>query len=227
MADERFDPAAERRLREATADGDGAAWYELGWYLDCAGRDGEAEDAYREAIAAGFNAWRDLGNVLAERRGGDEESEDAFREAIAAGDTIAWVNLGVQFGGQPGCERAAFAAYRDAIACGHAELGAQGALMVGLTFDVDGELDDARAAYELAIGHGNEITVEKAAANLGYLLAYLGDRAGSSAAFQAAAHPAARRVNEDRIADSGEREAVTDFATSACRAASRASRAGG
>lgn len=85
--------------------------------------------------------------------------------------------------------------------------------MVGLAFDVDGDLDDARAAYELAIGHGDEPTVEKAATNLGYLLAHLGDRAGSSAAFQAAAHPAARRVTQDRMADGDERDVIADFAT--------------
>lgn len=213
MADEPPDPAEERRLREAIADGDDYAWVELGLHLASAGRDGEAEDACREAIAAGYGAWRFLGSLLAKRPGRDEEAEDAYREAIADGDTAAWANLGWLLARRPGGGRAALAAHREAIACGHAELGAPGALHVGLTFDSEGDLDTARAAYELAIGHGDEATVESAGTNLGYLLAYLGDRAGSSAAFEAATYPLARRVSEDATADIDEREEITEFAT--------------
>lgn len=49
------------------------------------GREEEAEDAYRKAIAAGHNSgWLGVGNVLLERRGCEKGAKAAYREAIKA-----------------------------------------------------------------------------------------------------------------------------------------------
>ena len=209
---EPFDASAEHRLREAAADGDGRTWHRLGWQLALAGREREAIDAYRESIAAGCDSWRNLALLLAKQRGRGDEAEAACREAIAAGDTEMWVSLGSLLLMLPGRARDALAACREAIDCGHAERGAEGARMVALVLDAGGELCDARAGYELAVGYGDDGILHSAASCLGYLLGYLGDRAGASVAFEVAARPAARRVFQRMgIVDPDEREQISDF----------------
>jgi tetratricopeptide (TPR) repeat protein len=210
---EPLDPAEERRLREATADGTGDAWHRLGWRLARAGRDREAIDAYRESNAVAGGAWRNLALLLAKQPDCGDEAEAAYHEAIAAGDHEMWVALGSLLLTLPGRRPDALAAYREAIACGHGELGAQGALALAYAWDAAGELNDARAAYELAIGYGNDAVVENAAIHLGWLFGYLGDRASASAAFAAAARPAARRVSAwHGLVDPDDREEVSDIA---------------
>jgi tetratricopeptide (TPR) repeat protein len=82
------------------------AWNRLGNLLsECAGREDEAEAAYREAIAAAIpDARLGLGSLLSRQQGRAEEAEAVYREAIDTGDDRAWHGLGCVRHGQPGRE---------------------------------------------------------------------------------------------------------------------------
>ncbi|OLZ55184.1 hypothetical protein BS329_03930 [Amycolatopsis coloradensis] len=130
---------------------------------DQPGREAEAEQAYRDAAAAGnTHALYNLGVLLASQPGREAEAEQAYRDA-AAGNTHALFNLGNLLANQLGREAEAEQAYRDAAAAGDAKaLKNLGALLSRQP----GREAEAKQAYRDAAA-GNT----KALFNLGNLLA--------------------------------------------------------
>lgn len=74
-------------------------WFELAEALRAAGRDQDAEKAYRSAVSADAafpQAWNNLGNLLA-AAGRRREATDAYRQALASTpwDSAVLVNIGL------------------------------------------------------------------------------------------------------------------------------------
>jgi hypothetical protein len=81
-----------------------------------AGREAEAEAAWRAVIAAGRSGRRQLGDLLAGQPGREADAEASYRDAIAAGETNTWRALGHLLARLPGREADAEQALRAAIA---------------------------------------------------------------------------------------------------------------
>ncbi|MER7861688.1 tetratricopeptide repeat protein [Amycolatopsis japonica] len=83
------------------------------------GREAEAEQFYRDAIAVGeTDALLGLGFLLSAQSGREAEAEQFFRDAVAAGNTDALSALGALLGMQSGREAEAEQLYQDAVAAG-------------------------------------------------------------------------------------------------------------
>ncbi|WP_205708679.1 tetratricopeptide repeat protein [Kineococcus siccus] len=83
-----------QRLRAAWASGSADALVDVGCDLADEGRQEEAEECFRRAIALGEDwVWFNVGNTVREL-GRPEEAVEAYRRALAAGETDAWLNLG-------------------------------------------------------------------------------------------------------------------------------------
>ncbi|WP_091389393.1 tetratricopeptide repeat protein [Amycolatopsis pretoriensis] len=159
----RYDIAEQAFISGATSDP--KALFYLGIVLDQQpGREAEAEQVFRDAIAAGdTRALNNLGILLAGQAGREAEAEEALRDAVASGDSKAPFNLGTWLSKQPGREAEAEAVLRGAFAEGtNKALTNLGILLggqVGREAEAEGVLRDAVAAGEA-----------KALFNLGTLL---------------------------------------------------------
>jgi tetratricopeptide (TPR) repeat protein len=163
---------AERVFTSASAYNSEASFY-LGIVLgEQPGREAEALQAYRDAIAAGnTRPLNNLGNLLAKQGGreAEAEAEQAYRDAIAAGDSKALFNLGNLLAKQGGRQAEAEQAYRDAIAAGEIKaLFNLGHLLA----KQGGREVEAEQLYRDAIAAG----ITRAPNNLGTLLAKQGGR---------------------------------------------------
>ena len=81
-----------------------------------AGREAEAEAAWRAVIETGRSGRRQLGDLLAGQPGREAEAEASYRDAIASGEANSWRALGHLLARQPGREADAEHALRAAIA---------------------------------------------------------------------------------------------------------------
>ena len=81
-----------------------------------AGREAEAEAAWRAVIATGRSGRRQLGDLLAGQPGREADAEASYRDAITAGETNTWRALGHLLARLPGREADAEQALRAAIA---------------------------------------------------------------------------------------------------------------
>ncbi|MEU3622493.1 SAV_2336 N-terminal domain-related protein, partial [Amycolatopsis coloradensis] len=148
---------------------------------DQPGREAEAEQAYRDAAAAGnTDALYNLGVLLASQPGREAEAEQAYRDAAAAGNTHALYNLGVLLASQPGREAEAEQAYRDAAAASNTH--ALYNLGVLLASQPGREAEAEQAYRDAAAGNTHALF------NLGNLLAnQLGREAEAEQAYRDAA----------------------------------------
>lgn len=131
---------------------------------DQPGREQEAEQACRDAIAAGIPiAYHNLGNLLAKQPGREQEAEQAYRDAISRGYYPAYSGLGNLLT-DAGRNEEAEQAYRAGVAAGfvlaHANLGQ-------LLRRQPGRVSDAEQAFRMAAEQG----FTEAYNNLGLLLA--------------------------------------------------------
>ena len=81
-----------------------------------AGREAQAEAAWRAVIATGRSGRRQLGDLLAGQPGREADAEASYRDAIAAGEPNTWRALGHLLARLPGREADAEQALRAAIA---------------------------------------------------------------------------------------------------------------
>jgi tetratricopeptide (TPR) repeat protein len=140
-------PAEHQDLFDSTR---GELFDLLGRILDQQpGREAEAEEAYRSAIAAGFDSHWALGVLLA-RQGQSVEAEAMLRTAIANGETRAQFHLGVLLG-QEGRAAESEDAFRKAVDAGVPQ--AYEALGDLLATQPD-RVADAEQAYRSAIASG-------------------------------------------------------------------------
>lgn len=115
------DPAVEKSIRDAIADGDKGAYQMLGHYLGKRpGREKEAEQAYRDAIAAGHKAYISLGTLLERQPGREGEAEEAFKKEIdsdteATSQSLGNFHLGRLLSRQQGREEEAEQYFRKAL----------------------------------------------------------------------------------------------------------------
>ncbi len=129
-----------------------------------AGREREAEGAFRHAIDAGDSeAYLYLGTLLANQPGREQEAERAFHDAADVGVDAAAANLGRFLVGQPGREAEAEQLLREAVDGGfkraYFDLGR-------VLADNTGQAQEAEWAFKEAIDAG----VAEAHEWLGYLL---------------------------------------------------------
>ncbi|WP_460437930.1 tetratricopeptide repeat protein [Amycolatopsis stemonae] len=155
---------AERAFISA-APYDSEASFNLGFMLSQqAGRVADAEQAYRDAAAAGgAKALNNLAVLLKEQPGREAEAEQVYRDAVAAGISQARFNLALLLSEQPGREAEAEQLYRDAVADGDAE--ALFNLAVTLS-EQPGREAEAEQLFRDAVAAGDL----KASNNLGILL---------------------------------------------------------
>ena len=127
-------------------------WFELAEALRAAGRDGDAEPAYRRALATDPHypqAWNNLANLLADSNRRTEALE-AYREALklTPWDAEVHVNLGLTFL-EDGAALDALEAFQAAVAANPAHPDAHanlGALLLSL-----GRVEEAGAELETAL----------------------------------------------------------------------------
>ncbi|MFF3215595.1 tetratricopeptide repeat protein [Streptomyces sp. NPDC002886] len=149
--------AAWRPLAQHVA----SAAFNLGLLLSETGRSEEAQEMYRQAVAAGnTDAAVNLG-VLLSRAGRNEEAEQMYRQAADAGNTDAAVNLGVLLARLGRNEEAEEVYRRGADTGDTAAISNLGLLLAKLGHNEEAEQMYRQAA---AAGHTN------AAVNLGVLL---------------------------------------------------------
>jgi tetratricopeptide (TPR) repeat protein len=80
----------------------------------------------------------------------------------------------------------AIQAWRKAVDSGHSDAAPRAAFNLGILLKGQGDMDGARAAFQLAIGSQHADQAPRAAFNLGILLEEQGDMDGARAAFQLA-----------------------------------------
>ncbi len=115
------------------------------------GREAEAEEAFRSAIAGG-NAYarHHLAFLLANKLGRLDDAERVLREAVALGDYVAGGYLGELLLRRPDGAREAEGLFRDAIAHG----GERGHFHLGQALAMQGRAADAERAFRRAIEIG-------------------------------------------------------------------------
>lgn len=111
--------AVERTMRAAITSGKTNVWGDLCMFLASqAGRERDAEEAFRCAVAAGVpNAQANLGAFLL-RQGQMEEAEQVLREAVSLGSSGATYNLCLLLASRPGTETEAETVCQQALAAG-------------------------------------------------------------------------------------------------------------
>jgi len=139
------------------------------------------------------DSWFALGRELHSRIGRADEAETAYRRAIERGHTDAWLNVGILLSAVGGREADEESALRLACESEDPEVAGWAALLLGNVLDrVHGDLDGARACFEVAAERGAADIAPYARINLAFLAAHEGDRSaareGLSAAMVAIAH---------------------------------------
>lgn len=133
--------------------GTDAAGEFAGWLGGRPGREQEAEEAYRDAIAAGsFGAFQTFTGLLEAQPGREEETEQVYRDAITEGSVDAILEFAGRLAEQPGREQETEQAYRDAIAAG--DVGAIDAFTEWLA-DQPGHEEKAEQVYWDAVAAGH------------------------------------------------------------------------
>ena len=139
------------RLRAAWATDSADALVDVGCDLAEEGRQEEAEECFRRAVALGEDwVWFNVGNTVREL-GRPEEAVQAYERALAAGETDAWLNLGAvleDLGDLSGAMRAYSRAGEDA---GDPE----GFVRLAQLLREQGEHGSAEAAVERAAESGH------------------------------------------------------------------------
>jgi len=162
----------------------------------------EGEAALRAALAAGDgDAWPNLAWLLSRQPERRDEALFVCRQAIAAGHTVAALYLGVLLAVRWGRNLEQEAAYRQAMACDNADVASNAAARLGVLLDLRGDVAGAIACYEFAVERGPATTGECANCHLGWLRAYLGDKAGARAALESAGRDAMARISAQRDVD--------------------------
>lgn len=121
--------------------------------------------------------WYVRGHELQRRGWRPAEAERAYRRAIDGGYTDAWLYVGALISGRRGRRSEEAAAYRAAASSDDPEVASWAALRLANMLDrLDGDLPAAQGYFEQARDQGSGATHHYARMNLGFLLAYLGER---------------------------------------------------
>jgi tetratricopeptide (TPR) repeat protein len=133
------------------------------------------------------DSWFALGYKLHHRIGRADEAETAYRRAIEGGLTDAWLNVGILLSAVGRRRADEESALRLACESEDPEVAGWAALLLGYGLNhVHGDVDGARAYFEVAAERGAGAVALHARINLAFLAAHEGDRSAARERLSAA-----------------------------------------